>query len=78
MRALVLDWNGQDVPLEFTKLPPGRYVVEPVVTPEEAGVPVEDVAAVAEALRNLDLAPGSPAVEAAERLRRRIAERAPR
>lgn len=26
--AKVIDWNGTDVPAEFTALPPGRYRVE--------------------------------------------------
>lgn len=29
-RALVLDWNGKDLPLELRDLPAGRYVVEAV------------------------------------------------
>jgi len=29
-RALVVDWNGQDLPSELRELPAGRYVVEAV------------------------------------------------
>ncbi|MBM4363883.1 MAG: hypothetical protein FJ104_14480 [Deltaproteobacteria bacterium] len=39
-KAVVLEWNGQDVPAELRGLPAGRYVVAPVdesvvLTPEE-------------------------------------------
>jgi hypothetical protein len=29
-RALVVDWNGQDLPPELRELPAGRYVVQAV------------------------------------------------
>jgi hypothetical protein len=46
-RALIVTWNGKDIPPELLELPAGRYVVEsiedepPVLTPEEeAGIEV--------------------------------------
>jgi hypothetical protein len=38
--AMVLTWNGKDLPDELRKLPEGRYVIEsldavPALTPEE-------------------------------------------
>lgn len=38
--AVVLNWNGRDVPEELRELPEGRYVLEPVdalppLTPDE-------------------------------------------
>jgi hypothetical protein len=38
--AMVLKWNGKDLPDELRKLPEGRYVIEsldavPALTPEE-------------------------------------------
>jgi hypothetical protein len=40
MALRVIEWDGTHVPAELRKLPPGRYVVEPVdasesLTPEE-------------------------------------------
>jgi hypothetical protein len=29
-RALVVDWNGKDLPRELRELPAGRYMVEPI------------------------------------------------
>ena len=43
--ARIVTWNGKDVPTEFSDLPAGRYVVEPVegeapplLPEEEAGI----------------------------------------
>ena len=38
--SAVLNWNGRDLPDDLRRLPPGRYVVEPIdraplLTPEE-------------------------------------------
>ena len=42
-RALIVDWNGKDLPSELHDLPAGRYIVEaiddvPLTEDEERGV----------------------------------------
>ena len=55
--AMVMKWNGKDLPDELRKLPEGRYVIEsldavPVLSPEEEH-------GLEEALKELDRGEGS-------------------
>jgi hypothetical protein len=45
-RALVMDWNGKDLPSELHGLPAGRYVVETI----------DDVALTEDEARGIELA----------------------
>jgi hypothetical protein len=42
MDSFLIDWDGSALPEELRRLPPGRYVIEPVATPlapeEEEGL----------------------------------------
>lgn len=78
MPTLVLEWNGHDLPPALQALPPGRYVIEPAMSPDALGVPPEDVAAIEEALANRHVSENIPAAAAAEHLRQLIASKARR
>jgi hypothetical protein len=54
MDAMVIEWDGQQVPDELRQLPPGRYVIERAA---DALTPAED-AGIAEALDQLDAGQG--------------------
>ena len=38
MSTMIIDWDGKGLPEELRKLPPGRYLVEPV----DAAPPLSD------------------------------------
>jgi|JI8StandDraft_1071087.scaffolds.fasta_scaffold1146863_1 hypothetical protein len=62
--AKVIDWNGHDVPDTLPELlrelPPGQYILERVLTPEEAGLTPEQEEGIRAALRSLDRGEGIP------------------
>jgi hypothetical protein len=67
VEALVIEWDGSEVPRELRELPPGRYLLEPlddllVLTPEED-------AGIREAMDDLDAGNGIPLEDVLAELR---------
>ena len=52
----VFDWNGKDVPAELKKLPPGRYVLEPL--DDALTLSEEEARGIEDAVRSLDAGKG--------------------
>ena len=67
MESTVIDWDGTHVPSELRKLPPGRYVVEPV---DESGhLTREEENGILAALDQLDAGRGIPLTDLVRQIR---------
>jgi hypothetical protein len=67
VEAVVIEWDGSEVPRELRELPPGRYLLEPLdelllLTPEED-------AGIQEAIEDLDAGNGIPLEDALAEIR---------
>ena len=68
MGLKVIDWDGTHVPSELRKLPPGRYVVEPV--DEISDLAPEEEEGILAALGQLDAGKGVPLNDVVRQIRR--------
>ena len=71
--ARVIDWNGTDVPTEFTALPPGRYRVELVEDADSDELTDAERASALAGLRNIRAGRTFTVAEADARMRAAIA-----
>ncbi|HEY7061188.1 MAG TPA: hypothetical protein VII06_06900 [Chloroflexota bacterium] len=67
MTQYVIEWDGTTLPSEFRDLPPGRYVMEPLVDDDE--LTPEEEAGILEAIAEDDAGLGIPWEEAKRQLR---------
>jgi hypothetical protein len=56
MDSRVIEWDGSHLPEELRKLPPGRYVLEPLIAP----LTPEEETGIAQAIEDLDAGKGIP------------------
>ncbi len=71
MKKAVIDWDGEHLPAQLKKVPPGRYCLEAV--PRRFGLDAEQERGLEQALRQLDAGEGKSlaAVLSAIRSRRK-------
>ncbi len=70
MSAMIIDWDGKGMPEELRRLPPGRYLVEPVDTAPKLSDEEED--GLRRALESLRAGKGVSLEEARRRIDRLI------
>ncbi|HLH26143.1 MAG TPA: hypothetical protein VK066_26800 [Chloroflexota bacterium] len=68
MTHYVIEWDGTTLPSELRDLPPGRYVVEPLVDDDE--LTDEEVDGILEAIDEVEAGKGIPWEEILRELRR--------
>ena len=56
MEKPVIDWDGEHLPEELSKLPPGRYTLEPVGA--EPGLTAEEDKGISRALQEIEAGQG--------------------
>ncbi len=66
----IIEWDGHALPAGLRRLPPGRYVLEPL--DEMLALSPEEDAGVRAALDEMTASGGSPLAEVLERLRDRL------
>ena len=68
----MLEWNGRDVPPELAAMPPGRYLLEPVLRAEEWGLSAEQIDGLEAAAASAARGECSSLQQVQERLRQHI------
>jgi hypothetical protein len=71
MTQYVVEWDGTNLPLGLRDLPPGRYVMEPLVDDELTD---EEVDGILEAIDEIEAGKGIPWEEVLRELRAKYAQ----
>jgi hypothetical protein len=72
MPQYVIEWDGTTLPSELRDLPPGRYVMEPLVDDDE--LTDEEVDGILEAIDEVEAGGGIPWEEVLRELRAKYAQ----
>ena len=68
MTQYIVEWDGTTLRSELSDLPPGRYVMEPLVDDDEELTPEEEEG-ILEAIAEIEAGLGIPSEEARRQLR---------